>query len=316
MVFKTFENGTFSTGLLVHPIECLGNFSNRFFVGKKSPCRIDHGVLQILFSNGMQSAGAAFPWSGKTGVVVMLGSRMARAADADHLLFAVAADEFAGENEFVNVFLLSGKVLVCIADRLNGLPCAFIDQLRIDVGIDGIAVPDFSGIFCVAQHSVDLFVDEIFSFFGTDTARFQVVCDFDDGISLRKFRKYLFDDGPFLFVDDNFLIDNVETIQKDPARIIAFQIAFPHPSEYLLRKLGGIILVHAFQEAFQDDAFGTVGDIFHCRHELHAVFFERVFMDRRFILITRKSIKFVNCHMFLWTVFNWFYKRDTNTRIY
>ena len=59
-------------------------------------------------------------------------------------------------------------------------------------------------------------------FFGTDAARFQVVCDFDDGISLRKFRKYLFDDGTFLFVDDNFLIDNVETVQKDPARIIAF----------------------------------------------------------------------------------------------
>lgn len=57
-----------------------------------------------------------------------------------------------------------------------------------------------------------------------------------------------------------------------------------------------IILVHAFQEAFQDDVFGTIGDIFHCRHELHAVFFERVFMDRRFILITRKSIKFVNKH--------------------
>ena len=224
----------------------------------------------------------------------MLGSRMTRAADANHLLFAVAADEFAGENECIDVFLLSGKVLVCIADFLNGLPCVFIDQLRVNVGIDGIAVPDFSGIFCVAQHPIDLFVDEIFSFFGADTARFQVVCDFDDGISLRKFRKYLFDDGTFLFVDDNFLIDNAETVQKDPARIIAFQIAFPHPSEYLLRKLGGKILVHAFQEAFQDDAFGTVGDIFHCRHELHAVFFERVFMDRRFILITRKSIKFVN----------------------
>ena len=140
-------------------------------------------------------------------------------------------------------------MLVCVADFLNGLPCAFIDQLRVDVGIDGIAVSDFSGIFCIAQHSVDLFVDEIFAFFGTDAARFQVVCDFDDGISLRKFRKYLFDDRTFLFVDDNFLIDNVKTVQKDPARIIAFQIAFAHPAKYLLRKLGGKILVHAFQQA-------------------------------------------------------------------
>lgn len=83
----------------------------------------------------------------------MLGSRMARAADADHFLFAVAADEFTGENEIIDIFLLPGKVLVCIADRLNGLPCVFIDQLRVDVGIDGIAVPDFSGIFCIAQRS-------------------------------------------------------------------------------------------------------------------------------------------------------------------
>ena len=95
----------------------------------------------------------------------MLGSRMTRAADADHFLFAVAADEFTGENEFIDIFLLPGKVLVCVADFLNGLPCAFIDQLRVDVGIDGIAVPDFSGIFCISYVKWDMnrFITECYS---------------------------------------------------------------------------------------------------------------------------------------------------------
>ena len=111
----------------MHLIERFRDLLYGVFLGEEAPCRLNDDIFEILFSNGMQFAGAAFPWSGKTCVVVMLGSRMARAADADHLLFAVAADEFAGENEFIDVFLLSGKALVCIADRLNGLPCAFID---------------------------------------------------------------------------------------------------------------------------------------------------------------------------------------------
>ena len=71
MVFKTFENGTLSTGLFVHPIERLGDFFNCFFIGKKFPCRIDHGVLQVLLSDGVQSAGALSSGAGKTRVVII-----------------------------------------------------------------------------------------------------------------------------------------------------------------------------------------------------------------------------------------------------
>lgn len=91
MVFKTFENGTFSTGLFVHPIECLGDFLYRFFVGKKSPCRIDYGVLQVLFPNCVQSAGALSSGAGKTRVVIIGRACLTGSADPDHRLFTVAA---------------------------------------------------------------------------------------------------------------------------------------------------------------------------------------------------------------------------------
>ena len=61
-------------------------------------------------------------------------------------------------------------------------------------------------------------------------------------------------------------------------------------------------MVHAFEEAFQDDAFGSVGDVFHCGYKFHAVFFECMLMDRRFIFVAGKPVKLVNCHIFLWTV--------------
>lgn len=91
MVFKTFENGTLSTYLLVHPIERLSDFPNRFFVGKKPPCRIDYGVLQVLFPNGVQSAGALSSGVRKVRVVIIGRACLTGSADPDHRLFTVAA---------------------------------------------------------------------------------------------------------------------------------------------------------------------------------------------------------------------------------
>ena len=59
----------------------------------------------------------------------------------------------------------------------------------------------------------------------------------------------------------------------------------------------------AFEHALKDDALGTVGDMFGGRQYLYAVVFERLLVNRRFIFIAGKTVKLVNCHIFLWTVF-------------
>ena len=55
-----------------------------------------------------------------------------------------------------------------------------------------------------------------------------------------------------------------------------------------------ICMLKPFQEAFQDDAFGSVGDVFHSGDDFHAVVFECFLMDRRFILVSGKPVQFVN----------------------
>lgn len=61
-----------------------------------------------------------------------------------------------------------------------------------------------------------------------------------------------------------------------------------------------IVLVHAFQQTFQNDPFGRVGNILHGGDNFYAVVFQGLLMDRRFILVAGKPIELVNCHIFLW----------------
>ena len=49
-----------------------------------------------------------------------------------------------------------------------------------------------------------------------------------------------------------------------------------------------------FEKGFEDDAFGRVGNVFHRGDHLHAVVFERFFMDRRFVFIPGKPVELVN----------------------
>ena len=63
-----------------------------------------------------------------------------------------------------------------------------------------------------------------------------------------------------------------------------------------------IVFGISFEHALKDDALWTVGDMFGSRKHFDAVVFERLFMDCRFILVARESVKFVHCHIFLWTL--------------
>ena len=63
-----------------------------------------------------------------------------------------------------------------------------------------------------------------------------------------------------------------------------------------------IVLVHAFQQTFQNDSFGRIGNILHGGDNFYAVIFQGLLMDRRFILVAGKPIEFVNSDTFLWTL--------------
>ena len=64
-----------------------------------------------------------------------------------------------------------------------------------------------------------------------------------------------------------------------------------------------IVFRHAFEQAFKDDALRRVGDILHCGYKFDAVIAQRLFVHRHLVLVARKSVELIDCHIFLWTLF-------------
>ena len=51
-----------------------------------------------------------------------------------------------------------------------------------------------------------------------------------------------------------------------------------------------VVLVHAFEQAFQQDAFGGIGNILHSGEYFYTVVFEVFAVDRHFILVAGESV--------------------------
>ena len=63
-----------------------------------------------------------------------------------------------------------------------------------------------------------------------------------------------------------------------------------------------VVLVHTFEQRFKDYTFGRVRNVLHRGYKFHAVLFQCVLMDSHFVLVPRKTVKFINSDTILWTL--------------
>ena len=105
------------------------------------------------------------------------------------------------------------------------------------------------------------------------------------------------------FTDDGSLIrinikSSVRSNLKAEPRVAAvgqtfFGVDF-YSAPYLLRKLGGVILRHALEYAFHQNAGSIVRDILFCGQDTDAVLFQLCFVDRTVVPVSRKTVKLIN----------------------
>ncbi|CDE72747.1 putative uncharacterized protein [Acidaminococcus sp. CAG:917] len=91
-----------------------------------------------------------------------------------------------------------------------------------------------------------------------------------------------------------FLVFVLVSVRYLAARQIAFPAAFVIAAPYLLREFRAVIFRISFQHTFKDDAFGRVGHKLCRRYDFNAVVFQGFLVYRRFVLVPRESVEFVN----------------------
>ena len=83
----------------------------------------------------------------------------------------------------------------------------------------------------------------------------------------------------------------IRNLSADP---MSFEKAFRLPALYFLRQLDRVVLRHSFKQRFEDDPFGTVRNILHCRKNFDAVIFQCFAVDRHFIFVAGKAVELIH----------------------
>ena len=99
--------------------------------------------------------------------------------------------------------------------------------------------------------------------------------------------------GCWIYLIMLVLIDPI-TVRNGTAVIFAFECVFGHASCYLFRKVGRIILRHAFKHRFKNNTFSPLRDSLCCGNNFHIVLFQHSFVLGRVVPVSGESVEFPN----------------------
>ena len=148
--------------------------------------------------------------------------------------------------------------------------------------------------FVLEQLCQTVFRERLFS--SCANALFVQMCDnFGDGEAFRIHVKNFLNDGRSLRVDGKALIAVNDISQRAcAANAAAFFGAFELSTQYVLRKLDGVVFCHALQYAFQDDCFRRIRQIFCNILNTHTVSLAGMFIERNLFAIASETVNLPN----------------------
>ena len=238
--------------------------------------RLHHKLLQRFLAHRLQAASfLAAAFAGAAFIITVDRARVASAALSCHHGAALAAEQLGGE-QIMDIRLVVGRCLtVNLAPTLHRVKTIRADDGRDCVRDDGILIAVFAQIPAIFKQRLETVLGERVAPTVTDTAGVQRFDDAADAlprrVPLERFLHHRCGGRVDLIV--MLAVDTVP--QRHRAAVeLGLECIFLVTTADLLGQLRRIILGHAFQQAFQHDAFRCVGDGLGHRHHMDPVVFE------------------------------------------
>ena len=231
-------------------------------------CLVNDGGFDGFFSLVPLVACVMF-LSAAAGIVFVGMSLFSAPALPHHCRAAVAAVELPLEQ--IRFFGLRGSrgALVGGKARLDAIKQIFFDDDGAIVLNDGVFVDVDPGVAFACQNLVDRVYGKGSARDGAFASGVQRGRDglrADAGIVLIKDE---LDDRRGVIVRDELAIFDAVSVWGGPDDVLLHD-GLPQAALDVLGKVGGVILCHGFEQAFEDDSFGVVGDRLCRGDELHA----------------------------------------------
>ena len=224
-------------------------------------------------------------------VVAVLPRGVAAADDARHHCPAFPAKEARREQVIVLASVHGGGFFIACHALLHGVESFLIDNGRHSVREDDVAEFILADILAVgenAKHGVVLHLKTLM----LNATLVEMFGNVIDAHSVKIASEDLSHDRRKRLVD-LIAVGIVHIIAKWRAHAVAlcFECVLRHPSLYLFRKLGGIVLGIAFEDRFKQNAVRALRDTLLCGDNAHAVLFENVLVVGGIVAVSGKAVE-------------------------
>ena len=224
--------------------------------------------------------------------VIAVGlSRLTRTRVRRHHRPAVTAKEVRRE-QIVVVLAVGGRRDGMLLYRaLHFLKQFLGDERRHGVLEDDARVAVFAEIDAVGERVEHAVVGDGLAVGTAHLFCLQIVVNLLGGIAVRAHLEHLLHDGGGSLIDFKFMVDDLIAEGNRAAVPLALEGILLEPTLDVLREVGRIEFSHALEEAFEDDALGSVGDVLFGGDDAHAVLAEGVAVEGAIVTVAGKSIQ-------------------------
>ena len=257
-----------------------------------------HKKLQWLLANGLQIAGgAAISLVVSTFIVIVDCTRMTFAAFPTDHRAAFAAKRLGRQHKVDLCFCMRRSLFVAFTAALHLLKQFRVNDGRNSVRDDCIFIAVFAQIPAVFQHGLKTAFGKWPAQAGSDATAVKICPNGLDTLPVGIPPEGLLHHrcGGRVELVVLFAVDAVA--QRHRAAVeLGLECIFLVAAADLLGQVGRIILGHAFQQAFQHDAFRRVGDGFRHRHHMDPVVFKDALIVGRVVPVAGEAVQLPHQH--------------------
>ena len=257
---------------------------------------LHHEPFQRLFADGFQIAVRLAVAFGFATLVVIVGvSHVACAAFAAHERTALAAEQLGGQQ--IAHILFCGPTMgnpVLLETLLHPVEQVLINNGWNAARCHDVFIAVLAYVAAVPENLEEAVLHERLPGAGTQTALVQGCCDLLGRFAVGIPAEDLLHDGSRLRVDmvQPVLLANGEAQRHHTAVVLALEGVFALTARHFQGELGGIVFRHANQHTLHHNAFRSLRDGFHGRHQMDTVLFQLILVVHGIKPIPGKAVKF------------------------
>ena len=256
---------------------------------------VHHEPFQRLLADSLQVTVRLAVALGVAALVVIVGvSHVAGAAFATHQGAALATEQLSGQ-QIAHILFCRPTVgdPVLLETLLHPVEQILVNNSRNAARRHNVLVAVFTDVTAVPENLEEAVLHERLPGAGAQPSLIQGGCDFLGRLAVGVPGEDLLHNGSRLRVDmvQSVLLANGEAQRNDTAVVLALEGVFALTARYFQGKFGGIIFCHADQHTLHHNAFRSLRNGFHGRHQMDTVLFQLVLVVHGIEPIPGKAVE-------------------------